>query len=267
MKITIRDLHFSYSGAVEALRGINLTIDEGASVLMLGHNGAGKSTLLKNLNGILKPTRGEVYLDEINTKSCDVSALAQYVALSFQNPDDQIFSSTVLEEVSFGPRNLSKTNAADLARESLELFRLTDFAAAHPYDLHASKRKMLSLASTVAMDTPIIAFDEPTAGLDLGQRETFARALAELREKKKTIILVTHDIDFGIEFSDSILLLDRAEVVYYGAKVDFAEREDERKLLKKCGVGPPILWRMSRTLGQERVPSSLREFSQLLGEG
>ncbi len=108
MTIRIKNLHHVYSGVLEALRGINLTIPTGETVLLMGHNGAGKSTLLKHLNGILKPTRGDVFIGETNTRDHDVADLARYVALSFQNPDDQIFARTVFEEAAFGPKNLQK---------------------------------------------------------------------------------------------------------------------------------------------------------------
>ncbi|MEK6572576.1 MAG: ABC transporter ATP-binding protein [Bacteroidota bacterium] len=267
MRIRITNLHHVYGGAVEALRGINLSIQDGEAVLLLGHNGAGKSTLVKHLNGILKPTSGDVFIGETNTKSHEVSDLAHYVALSFQNPDDQIFSSTVLDEVTFGPRNLAKQNFAELADEALHLLGLADIAASHPYDLHPSKRKMLTIASAIAMDTPIVAFDEPTAGFDMRQRGILGQALERLKERKKTVLLVSHDIDYSLEFCDSIVLMDRGRVTFHGNKLDFADRPDARELLRNSGLSLPILWRMSRAIGMKGAPSSIGEFAHMLAHG
>ncbi len=267
MRVTIKNIHHFYSGAIEALKGINLSIDAGETVLLLGHNGAGKSTLLKHLNGILKPTSGEVLIGEVNTKSQDVSELAQHVALTFQNPDDQIFSHTVLDEVTFGPRNLSKENFLNQATHALELLDLSNFEASHPYDLHPSRRKMLTIASAIAMDTPILAFDEPTAGFDMRQRNIFGRALDELEQRKKTIIMVSHDIDYFLEYCDSLVLMNHGRVTYHGSKVDFAKGPDIRELLRKSGLGLPVLWRLSRALHLREIPSSIEEFTEVyLGE-
>lgn len=264
MRITIKNLSHIYRGGVEALKEVNLSIEEGNSILLLGHNGAGKSTLLKHLNGILKPTSGDIFIGELNTKSHDAGGLAHHVALSFQNPDDQIFSSTVLEEVSFGPRNLGKANFSELATEALELLGLTHTAGSHPYDLHPSKRKMLTIASAIAMDTPILAFDEPTAGFDMRQRIILTQAIEKLKRRQKTIIIVSHDIDYFLELCDSIIILDDGVVRFHGSKHDFSARPDVRSLLRQSGLPIPILWRISRAAGFNEVPSSIEDLGRLL---
>ena len=266
MNIQISNLHHIYTGGIHALKGITLTIRGGECVLLLGQNGAGKSTLLKHLNGILKPTSGDVVIGETNTKFHDIAHLAQFVALSFQNPDDQISSKSVFEEATFGPRNLGKENHEDLARDALRMFGLEEIADTHPYDLHPSKRKLLTLASAIAMDTPVVAFDEPTAGFDLTQRSLFGEALQKLKERRKTVILVSHDLDYSLQYCDLVILMDRGRVTFHGGKVDLLSRPDLRELLRASGLGPPILWRMSRVVGLRTVPSSVEEFSRLLNE-
>jgi energy-coupling factor transport system ATP-binding protein len=264
MDITVQDLHHVYRGGVHALKGVSLAIGGGKCVLLLGQNGAGKSTLLKHLNGILKPTSGEVLVGETNTKLYDVAFLAQFVALSFQNPDDQISSTSVIEEAVFGPRNLGKQNPEVLAREALRIFSLEEIADTHPYDLHSSKRKLLTIASAIAMDTPVIAFDEPTAGFDLNQRNVFGRAIEKLKERGKTVIVVSHDLDYSLQYCDSVILMDRGNVTFHGDKVDLLSRSDLRELLKASGLGLPILWRMARALRLEATPSTVEEFASLL---
>jgi energy-coupling factor transporter ATP-binding protein EcfA2 len=264
LNIAIRDLHHVYTGAVHALRGITFTIAEGECVLLLGQNGAGKSTLLKHLNGILKPTSGDVLLGETNTKFHDIADLAPFVALTFQNPDDQISSTTVFEEAMFGPRNLRKENREDLAMEALRMFRLDPVAQAHPYDLHPSKRKLLTIASAIAMDTPVLAFDEPTAGFDLIQKHVFGEALQNLKKKKKTLILVSHDLDYAIEYCDSVILMDCGRVTFQGDRADLLSQPDLRGLLRASGLGLPMLWRMARALRLEATPSTAEQLANLL---
>jgi energy-coupling factor transporter ATP-binding protein EcfA2 len=266
LNIAIRDLHHVYTGGVHALQGITFTIVEGECVLLLGQNGAGKSTLLKHLNGILKPSSGDVLIGETNTRYHDIAYLAQFVALSFQNPDDQISSTTVFEEAMFGPRNLGKENHEDLANEALRMFHLDQVAHAHPYDLHPSKRKLLTMASAIAMGTPVLAFDEPTAGFDLIQKHLFGEVLQNLKKRKKTVILVSHDLDYAIEYCDSVILMDHGRVSFHGSRVDLLSQPDLRGLLRASGLGLPILWRMSRCAGLGTVPSSVEEFARLLND-
>jgi energy-coupling factor transporter ATP-binding protein EcfA2 len=266
LTIKTADLHHTYKGGVQALKGITLTIGGGECILLLGQNGAGKSTFLKHLNGILKPTSGEVLIGETNTKTHDLAYLAQFVALSFQNPDDQIFSSTVLDEVTFGPRNLGKQHSSDLANSALRMLNLDKEATSHPYDLHPTKRKLLSIASAIAMDTPIIAFDEPTAGFDLRQRRLFGEAIANLKERKKTIILVSHDLDYSIGYSDTVVLMDRGRISFHGSRLELFSHPDLRRLLRASGLGPPVLWRMSGLLGFSASASTIEEFSERLRE-
>jgi energy-coupling factor transport system ATP-binding protein len=115
------------------------------------------------------------------------------------------------------------------------------------------------------MDTPIIAFDEPTAGFDVRQRELFGAAIEFLKGKKKTILLVSHDLDHSIEYVDTVVLLDRGRVTFHGGKLELLARPDLRRLLRSSGLGPPVLWRMSRSLGFYTPASSIAEFGQLLG--
>lgn len=264
MRISIQDLTHTYRKEILALDGISLAIETGEFVLLVGRNGSGKTTLLKHLNGILKPSAGDVFVGELNTRFCSVPQLARYVALSFQNPDDQIFSNNVLEEVSFGPRNLRKENWQELALEALQLLSLEEYAHSHPYDLHPSKRKLLTIASAIAMDTPIVAFDEPTAGFDLKQKKVLKELMGWLKQRGKTVIIVSHDLDFFIGLCDSVVILDRGRLSFFGRINELAKRADHRLLFKRSGLSDPILWRMSRFVGLDKMPSDAEEFSTLL---
>src|SRR5512142_1192954 len=179
MKIEISNLYFSYPSGVEALRGVSLTIESGEQVAIVGQNGAGKTTLVKHFNGLLLPTRGQVRIGDWNTREHSVAKLARRVGYVFQNPDEQLFSRNVGKEVAFGPRNLGYADdkVQSLVRDALEMTELADKTETNPYDLSATWRKMVALASVIAMDTEIVIFDEPTTGQDAVNIARIANAI------------------------------------------------------------------------------------------
>lgn len=166
-KIEIKNLHFSYKGNEEILKDINLTFDS-RSTAIIGQNGAGKTTFVKLLKGLLKPTSGEVIINGINTKESTVAGLAKHIGLIFQNPNDQIFKNKVIDEVIFGPLNIGQSleKAKENSINALKTVGLYEKINENPYDLSLSERKLISIASIVAMDTEIIIFDEPTIAQD-----------------------------------------------------------------------------------------------------
>src|SRR5512147_1644990 len=151
MKIEVSDLSFVYPSGVEALRDISLTIESGEQVAIVGQNGAGKTSLVKHFNGLLKPTSGQVFIGDWNTKDHSVAKLARRVGYVFQNPDEQLFSRNVGIEVAFGPRNLgySPERIETSVRDALAMTELSDKTEMNPYDLSATWRKMVALASII----------------------------------------------------------------------------------------------------------------------
>ncbi|MFW5868307.1 MAG: ABC transporter ATP-binding protein, partial [Armatimonadota bacterium] len=167
--IELEDVRFSYPTAPEeALRGISLTIHEGEFAVLLGENGSGKSTLAKHLNGLLRPTSGQVRVAGLDTREAPVQQLAAQVGYLFQNPDHQIFSSTVREEVAFGPRNLGADDreVARRVEEALAATELAGWEERDPFVLTRGERQRVALASVLACRPRVIVFDEPTTGLD-----------------------------------------------------------------------------------------------------
>ena len=199
MDIEVRELCFSYPGGIEALRGVSLKIRQGEQVAIVGQNGAGKSTLVKHFNGLLKPTTGAVLVGEWDTRQHTAAQLAARVGYVFQNPDQQLFSSTVFDEVAFGPRNLryKKERINALIEDAFQLTMLKGQEKINPYELSPTWRKLVALASILSMDTPIVILDEPTTGQDAVSIERIAHIVKTLRERGKTVIAITHDIDFG----------------------------------------------------------------------
>jgi len=168
IELATENLGFVYPDGTRALSEVSLSIAAGTRVAIIGQNGSGKSTLVRHFNGLLRATEGRVLVDGRAVGRTHVADLARLVGISFQNPDRQIFSANVRSEVSFGPRNIGVrgTELEQRVQRALAQVGLFDYADANPYDLGFSERKLLALASVIAMGTPAIVLDEPTTGQD-----------------------------------------------------------------------------------------------------
>lgn len=215
MRIEVNQLAFSYEGGVDALRGVDLTIDPGELVAIVGQNGAGKTTLVKHFNGLLKPTSGTVLIGDWDSQKTPVSKLAQRVGYVFQNPDEQLFCGTVGQEVAFGPKNLGypPDRVKTLVEGAMQLADISAFADENPYDLSPSWRKLVAMASIVAMDTPVVIFDEPTTGQDAITVARISQIIQNLHQQGKTVITITHDIDFCAENFERLVAMTRGQVI------------------------------------------------------
>lgn len=247
MRIETEDLHFTYPGDVQALQGISLTIEPGQQVVIVGQNGAGKTTLVKHFNGLVKPTQGRVHIGDWDTRQHTIARLARRVGYVFQNPDDQLFSRTVAAEVAVGPRNLdyAPERIEALVQDALELTDLVAEAHKNPYDLPSTQRKLVAMASVLAMDTPIVVLDEPTMGQDAAAVERIGRIVARLAEQGKTVIAITHDVDFAAGHFDRLIALRRGRVLLDGPLRDVITRADE---LATTAVEPPQITRLGLRL-------------------
>jgi energy-coupling factor transport system ATP-binding protein len=263
MKIEISDLHFTYPTGVDALRGISLTIETGEQVAIVGQNGAGKTTLVKHFNGLLQPTTGRVLIGDWDTKGHSVAKLARRVGYVFQNPDEQLFSKNVGIEVAFGPRNLGFNieQVQTLVQDAMAMTELSDKTEMNPYDLSATWRKMVALASIIAMDTDIVIFDEPTTGQDAVNVARIANVIRILRERGKTVITITHDIDFCAENFDRVVALSQGKVLLDG-KANQVLGQDE--ILATTYVDPPQLTRLGKRLGFKETVRNQEEFLNAL---
>jgi energy-coupling factor transport system ATP-binding protein len=259
MKIQIKDLQYTYPAGVEALRGLSLTIEPGEQVAIVGQNGSGKTTLVKHLNGLLRPTSGSVLVGDLDTKKTTVAKLAKHVGYVFQNPDEQLFSQTVAQEVAFGPRNLGiePKKAQQSVDEALALVELSDRKETNPYDLSSTWRKMVALASIISMDTSVVILDEPTTGQDAANVARIAHVVAELRKRGKTVITVTHDIDFCAENFERVIALANGQVLLDGPAGGVLGQE---KILAQTYVDPPQLTRLGKRLGFRKTVRNQDEF-------
>jgi energy-coupling factor transport system ATP-binding protein len=224
--IEVRDLEFCYPGHAPVLHGVNLTIKRGEFVALLGQNGAGKTTLAKHFNGLLKPTGGQVVVGGRPTSQMSLTELARQVGYCYQNPDHQIFASSVEKEVRFGPDNLGLPDAGALADQALELVGLTEQRQMNPFVLGRGQRQLLAVASIVAMDPPVLVIDEPTTGMDLHGAERIMRLLASWAAQGRTIIVITHDMDVVAEFIPRSVVMAHGEVLADGPTADVLRRSD-----------------------------------------
>ena len=263
MNIEVTSLQFSYPSGVHALDGISFSVRSGEQVAIVGQNGAGKTTLVKHLNGLLLPTSGTVFIGDWDTKERSVAELAHRVGYVFQNPDEQLFSKNVGIEVAFGPRNLgyNSDRIQTLVKDALAMTELSDKTEMNPYDLSATWRKMVALASVIAMDTDIVIFDEPTTGQDAVNVARIANVIRVLRGRGKTVITITHDIDFCAENFERVIALSQGKVLLDGRANDVLGQE---QILATTYVEPPQLTRLGKRLGLKETVRNQEEFLNAL---
>jgi len=244
--VDVRDVGFNYPNGVEAVRGVSLSVGAGESVAIIGQNGAGKTTLAKLVNGLLKPTSGEVLLGGEPTKKWTAARTARRVGYVFQNPDDQIFNKSVRDEVAYalGRLKVSGDDAARRVDDALTLTGLSKQADTNPYDLPLSVRKFVTIASVVALDTDVVLLDEPTAGQDLIGLNRLIAILRELRRRGKAVVTITHDMEFVSQNFERTVVMAHRQVLDDG-------RTDEvfynQGALRQAMVNEPAFVQVARS--------------------
>jgi energy-coupling factor transport system ATP-binding protein len=216
--IKVEDVYFTYPNGVEALKGVSLEIQDGEFVAVMGQNGAGKTTLVKHVNGLLKPTKGRVLVDDTDTTKVSVATLAKKVGFVFQNPDHQLFSETVEEEISFALKNFGYEDKTVKERVdwALNLLDLTEYRKVSPFMLSGGERKRVALGSVLAWDPDIVILDEPTIGQDYQQKERLRQFIIQLNRQHKTVIIVTHDVEFVAECQPRVVLMAQGKILAEG---------------------------------------------------
>jgi energy-coupling factor transporter ATP-binding protein EcfA2 len=216
--IKTENVHYSYPNKVEALKGVSLTIQDGEFVAIMGQNGAGKSTFVKHFNGLLKPSKGIVCINGVETTKSSVASLARNVGFVFQNPDHQLFSETVEEEIGFALKNFGfKPEVIDeRVTWALNLLSLTQYRKTSPFLLSGGERKRVALASVLAWDPQTLILDEPTIGQDHEQKEKLRQFILQLQTQKKTVVTVTHDVEFVAECNPRVVLMKEGKIVADG---------------------------------------------------
>lgn len=254
--IDVRGLVHVYPDGTRAIDDVSLEIGDGELIAIVGQNGSGKSTLVRHFNGLLRPTEGEVLVDGATIRGRRVAHLATTVGLAFQDPDRQIFAGRVRAEVEFGPRNLGKRGAELTAAvdAALEATALAGDVAANPYDLGYSRRKLLALASILAMQTPVVVFDEPTTGQDARGVARVQAIVRGLSAAGRTVIGISHDMRFVAETFDRVVVMRAGKIVLDGGpETVFAE--DSWSTLSSTFLEPPLAARVGARLGLGPTPT------------
>lgn len=254
--IVVEDLHFSYPNNVEALKGISLTIKDGEFIAIMGQNGAGKTTFIKHFNGLLKPESGIVRVDGEETVKTSVAALARNVGFVFQNPDNQLFSETVEEEIGFALKNFGfdKETIEKRITWALNLLSLEQYRKTSPFLLSGGERKRVALASVLAWDPQTLILDEPTIGQDHDQKEKLRQFIMQLQTQKKTVVIVTHDVEFVAECNPRVLLMREGKIVADGIAKDILTNP---QLLSESSIVLPQIAQVFTKLSSLGLPKDV----------
>ncbi|MDC7240301.1 MAG: ATP-binding cassette domain-containing protein [Spirochaetales bacterium] len=248
--IDIKNMSYVYPSGQRALRSIDINIGEGEFVAVIGQNGAGKSTLMKTMTGLLKPTEGEVCIEGKGSDEYTMARLSTRVGYVLQNPDRQLFSNTVREEIAFGPRNLGVTGEELEKRvdETMKSVGIGHLAEEYPPSLSKGDRARVAIASVMAMNTKILILDEPTGGQDFEGRYQIMDIVRELNRQGYTIIIVTHAMSLVAEYAGRVIVLCEGEVLIDSDSRSVFSRPD---LLRQTFICPPQVVELSRELYRE----------------
>jgi energy-coupling factor transport system ATP-binding protein len=258
--------HVYRQGEVRALDEVSLTIGQGEVVALVGQNGSGKTTLVRHLNGLLRPTSGQVLIDGQDAVDRTVAQLARDVGLVFQDPDRQIFAGSVRSEIEFGPRNvgLRGDELRAAVDDAMAAVGLAEAARTNPYDLGASRRKLLALASVLAMRTPVLVLDEPTTGQDVAGVERVRHALGEARAAGRTVIAISHDMEFVAAEFGRVVVMGGGRVLADGTPAEvFAPSAWE--LLRSTYLEPTLAARVGDRLRLGSTPTQSDLLAALAG--
>ncbi|ACA58836.1 energy-coupling factor ABC transporter ATP-binding protein [Candidatus Desulforudis audaxviator] len=243
----VADLYYTYPDGTPALQGVSLEAPAGSRTALLGANGSGKSTLLLHLNGLLSARRGSVRVFGREVGPDNLREIRRRVGLVFQNPDDQLFSTSVAEDVAFGPRNLG-LNPGEVRRRvmwALDTVGITALARRPPHHLSLGQKKRAAIAGVLAMEPDLLVLDEPTAGLDPSGVRQLMELLAVFHAQGRTIVLATHDVDLAYAWADRVAVLADGRLAAAGPA---ALLEDE-DLILSADLELPVLLRVFRNTG------------------
>ena len=264
--IDVTRMSYCYPDGTQALRDINLSIDHGEFIALVGQNGSGKTTLSKCLNGLYKPTRGDVKVDGLNTRATSIVQMVRRVGYVFQNPDHQLFSANVWDEIAYGPRNLQlpKDEVKARVEEAAGIVGLTaDDFEEHPFFLTKGMRQRVAIASILALQPHAIIVDEPTTGQDIPQSMEIMNFLQHLHgEQGYIIIIVTHDMPIVARYAKRVIAMGQGQVLADGPTADvFADSA----ALAQTFVEPPQITQLAQRsahLGFDARALSVEELVQ-----
>jgi len=216
--IMVHDVDYVYSNGTIALKQISLNIKKGEFIAIMGQNGAGKTTLIRTFNGLIRPTKGSIFLEGENIESKTIATISKKVGVIFQNPMHQLFSNSLEDEIKFSLKNLNldKEEIQIKVDQILEEFDLEKYRKRSPFNLSGGESKKLATASIICRDPDILVFDEPTLGQDAKEIKFFLGLIEHELERGKTIIMVTHNIEFTVEHVPRTILMSGGQIIADG---------------------------------------------------
>ncbi|EGW41648.1 energy-coupling factor transporter ATPase [Desulfosporosinus sp. OT] len=267
--VQVSNLIYQYNSGQPALQGINLTIEVGEFVALIGQNGAGKTTLAKHFNGLLKPTSGEVIVEGMNTLQYETYDLARTIGYVFQNPDHQIFSTTVEKELEFGLKNAGFKGQVIRERidQVLQYTGLEKFRSVHPFSLGKGERQMIAVASILVLKPKLLIIDEPTTGSDWTGVQTMMTLIRNLNAAGTTIVMISHDMDLVAQYAKRVIVLKDGGILLDSTPQDVFSNES---LLLNSAIVPPQLCRLSSQLKDilsEEILIESSEFTAMFESG
>lgn len=235
-KIEVRNLHFAYPDGHEAIKNISFTIHHGESVGIIGANGAGKSTLLMLLMGLLFPDSGEVLVGDVHVTKKTLPMIRQRLGMVFQDPDDQLFMTTVYDDVAFGPRNykLDENEVENRVAQALDMVSIRHLKDRAPYKLSGGEKRAAAIACVLSMQPDVLIMDEPTSALDPKSRR---RVIGLLNSFEHTKIITSHDLDMVLDTCKRIIVVKEGK---FAADGSTAEILNNAELLDLCGLELPL---------------------------
>ncbi|HDN04844.1 MAG TPA: energy-coupling factor transporter ATPase [Chloroflexi bacterium] len=249
--IQVTDLDFEYPDGTQALKDINLEIYKGEMIALIGQNGSGKTTLSKCLNGLYKPTRGNILVEGLNSKKSSIVQMVKRVGYVFQNPDHQLFNNNCWDEIAYGPRNieLSEDEVKERVEEAISVVGLPErYHSEHPFFLSKGLRQRVAIASILALRPQVIIVDEPTTGQDTKQSLEIMDFLQDLNETHgHTIIIITHDMPIVGKYARRVIAMAQARIMADGTTREVFTQAD---VLQKTFLAPPQITQLAQA-GQE----------------
>ncbi|MCU0860512.1 MAG: ATP-binding cassette domain-containing protein, partial [Thermoplasmata archaeon] len=255
----------TYDGGIEALKGVNLNIRGGEYIAIVGGNGSGKTTLAKHMNGLLRPTGGNVELFGRDAARMTVAEMSKLVGYAFQNPDHQLFCATVDDELAFGPQNLGCTKDEVWLRVdyAVQTMGLQSIRKLPPLSLNLGQRRRISIASILAMDPSVLILDEPTTGLDLAESADLMAVIRKLNIDGRTIILITHEMKLVAEHANRVIVMANGRIVLDSdAKGAFSDLE----LLRQSRLAPPPISELAHRLSPHGVSRDIISPAEMVFE-
>jgi len=260
--VSVKDVKFNYPAGVSALKGVSLEVHEGERVAILGPNGSGKSTLILLIAGLLTPNKGEITVFGEKTTSKDFQKFRSRIGIVFQDPDDQLFTPSVIEDIEYGPKNL-KLPEEDIEQRSahvLQKMGIEHLKDRPPHRLSFGEKKKVSLATALVLKPELLILDEPTANLDLVSRRGLIDTLNELSASGTTIIVSTHDVEALPELADRIIVISHGSLLGEGETHRVLQ---DAKLLENSGLEPPTIVNLFTELKNQdlihKVPITVAE--------